>query len=123
MLETFLMSRRKKLGMPTRTLVRMSGVPVATVNRILTNPARVRFEYVAAVARVLGVDMEAGKTVPLQRILKDRAQIKASYVAKLIQGTQALEASALDQPGYERLIAVSIAALLAGKKRKLWDDD
>ena len=123
MLETFLMSRRKKLGMPTRTLVRMSGVPVATVNRILTNPARVRFEYVAAVARVLGVDMEAGKTVPLQRILKDRAHIKATYVAKLIQGTQALEASALDQPGYERLIAVSIAALLAGKKRKLWDDD
>ena len=123
MLETFLMSRRKKLGMPTRTLVRISGVPVATVNRILTNPARVRFEYVAAVARVLGVDMEAGKTVPLQQILKDRALIKASYVAKLIQGTQALEASALDQPGYERLIAVSIAALLAGKKRKLWDDD
>ena len=64
MLETFLMSRRKKLGMPTRTLVRMSGVPVATVNRILTNPGRVRFEYVAAVARVLGVDMEAGKTCP-----------------------------------------------------------
>lgn len=123
MLETFLMSRRKKLGMPTRTLVRISGVPVATVNRILTNPARVRFEYVAAVARVLGVDMEAGKTVPLQQLLKDRALIKASYVAKLIQGTQALEASALDQPGYERLIAVSTAALLAGKKRKLWDDD
>jgi hypothetical protein len=34
-----------------------------------------------------------------------------------------LEAAAVDPAGYERLVEVATQALLAGKKRKLWDED
>jgi transcriptional regulator with XRE-family HTH domain len=123
MIQAMFQKRRRQLGITTSALARMSSVPIATVNRILKNPAAVRFEHVAAVGRVLGVDFTATKHVPVKRILRERALTKARYVAKLIQGTQGLEAAAVDAAGYERVVQVAAETLLAGKKRKLWDED
>jgi hypothetical protein len=123
MLQTILDKRRRQLGITIRALSRMSGVPVATVNRILADPSKVRFEHVAAVSRILGVNLLTAKHVPVKRILHDRACAKARYVAKFVQGTQGLEAAAVDPAGYERLVEVTTRALLAGKRRKLWDED
>ena len=115
-------ARRRRLGMTRRQLVRLSGVRAVIVRRILTDPARVRFEHVESVARVLGLNMLTGRSTPIRKVLQDRAERKARYIAKLVQGTQGLEASAVDAAGLERLVEVSLAALLGGKKRKLWDD-
>lgn len=119
---TIFSQRRRQLGMPIRTLVRLSGVPVATVNRILKNPLHVRFQHVAAVARVLGMDMLSFSEQPVEQLLRERARERARYVARLVQGTQGLEAAALDPTGYERLVEVTTDTLLAGEKRKLWDE-
>lgn len=115
--------RRRKLGIPIRQLVKLSGVPVATVNRILSDPSKVRFEHVSAVAQTLGVDLIAARRIPVKKLLQQRAAEKARYVARLVQGTQGLEAASVDAAGFDRLVEVATAALLAGNKRKLWDDE
>lgn len=116
-----LADRRKKLGMTIRALARLSGVPVATVNRILADPSAVRFRHVDAVGRVLGVNFREAKRVRLARVLRDRALEKARFVAKIVQGNQGLEAAGVDPAGYQRLVEVSAETLLAGDKRKLWE--
>lgn len=115
--------RRRKLGIPIRQLVKLSGVPVATVNRILSDPSKVRFEHVSAVAQALGVDLIAARRTPIKTLLQKRAAEKARYVARLVQGTQGLEAAGVDAAGFDRLVEVATAALLAGNKRKLWNDE
>jgi len=115
--------RRSELEITISSLARISKVPVATVNRILSNPGTVKFDHVAAVARVLGVDFVNAKIKPVERVLKDRAFAKAQYVAKVVQGTQGLEAAGVDSDGYKRIVATAAVALLTGKKRKLWDED
>jgi transcriptional regulator with XRE-family HTH domain len=116
-------SRRRQLGITRRALARMSGVPIATVNRILADPGKVRFEHVAAVGQVLGINFAAAKKLPVRRMLQERALVKARYVARAVQATQGLEAAGVDAPGFERLVGVAATTLLAGKKRKLWDED
>lgn len=123
MTKNILDRRRKQLRMPIRALVRLSGVPVATVNRILNDPSTATFKHVDAVGRVLGVNFSAAKKVKVERVLRDRALEKARYVAKCVQGTQGLEAAGVDPQGYARLVEVSAQALLAGDTRKLWDED
>jgi hypothetical protein len=123
MAANILNSRRKKLEITIGALSRLSGVPVATVNRILADPSSVRFEYVDAVGRVLGVNFLSARRVKVEKVLQDRAFEKARYVAKVVQGTQGLEAAGVDSTGYQRLVEVSAKTLLAGKKRKLWDED
>ena len=123
MAKNILNSRRKKLEITIGALSRLSRVPVATVNRILADPSSVRFEHVDAVGRVLGVNFRSARRVKIEKVLQDRAYKKARYVAKLVQGTQGLEAAGVDSAGYERLVEVAAQTLLAGKKRKLWDED
>ena len=123
MTQTILNKRRKQLGITISALARMSGVPVATVNRILAEPGKVRFEHVAAVGQVLGVDFATAKKVPVAKVLHNRALEKAQYVAKVVQGTQGLEAAGVDSTGFQRLVTVATETLLSGNKRKLWDED
>lgn len=118
-----LSTRRRKLGITIGALARLSGVPVATVNRILANPASVRFEHVDMVGCVLGVNFREARKRKVEQVLRDRAYEKARYVARVVQGTQGLEAAGVDASGYDRLVEVAAETLLAGKKRKLWDDD
>ena len=114
--------RRRRLGITIRALARLSGVPVATVNRILADPASVRFAHVDAVGSVLGVHFADARRVKVEKVLRDRALEKARYVAAVVQGTQGLEAAGVGTDGYRRLVEVSADALLAGDRRKLWDD-
>lgn len=85
MTQTILNRRRKQLGITISALARMSGVPVATVNRILAEPGKVRFEHVAAVGRVLGVDFATAKKVPVAKVLHNRALEKRSMSRRLFR--------------------------------------
>jgi transcriptional regulator with XRE-family HTH domain len=123
MAANILISRRKKLGITISALSRLSGVPVATVNRILANPDSVRFEHVDTVGRVLGVNFRDARRVKVEKVLRDRAYEKAHYVARAVQGSQGLEAAGVDSSGYSRLVEIAAETLLKGKKRKLWDED
>jgi hypothetical protein len=123
MTETILNKRRRRLGMTIGALARLSGVPVATVNRILSDPSRVRFEKVASVGRVLGINLLTVRKAPINKVLQKRVADKAKYVARIVQGTQGLEAAGVDSEGYQRLVKVATDTLLAGKKRKLWDEE
>jgi hypothetical protein len=114
--------RRRLLGMPMPALARLSGVPVDTVERILVDPTGVPFEHVSAVGRVLGLDLFNLKRVPAKKLLKKRALKNARYVARVVQGTQGLEAAAVDLVGYKRLVRVAAGVLLAGDRGKLWDE-
>jgi transcriptional regulator with XRE-family HTH domain len=118
-----LKARRKKLGIPIAALARLSGVSVPTVNRILRNPGTAQFGNVAAVGKVLGIDFRTARKVRVETLLQARALQKARYVARVVQGTQGLEAAGVDADGYERLVNLAAETLLAGKKRKLWDED
>ncbi|MFO0936255.1 MAG: helix-turn-helix transcriptional regulator [Gemmataceae bacterium] len=123
MTASMLNNRRKKLGMTIRALSRLSGIPVATVNRVLSKPSSVRFEHVDRVGRVLGVNFQGVQKISLHKVLHDRAYAKARFVAKTVQGSQGLEAAGVDSQGFNRIVDIAAQALLSGKKRKLWDED
>jgi hypothetical protein len=98
-------------------------VPIATVNRILKDPTKALFENVVTVGSALGMDFIGLHEKPVAEVLRERALVKARYIAQVVQGTQGLEAAGVDSEGYARLVEVAANALLAGKKRKLWDED
>jgi hypothetical protein len=45
---------------------------------------------------------------------------KAQQMARLVQGTSALESQAVDEKTYNRLVEKAFREILAGPKRKLW---
>ena len=69
------------------------------------------------------MDLLNARRVPVKTVLSERARPKAHYVARAVQGAQGLEAAAVDSAGFDRLVQVAADALLAGNKRKLWDED
>lgn len=115
--------RRKQLGITIRALSRLSKVPVATVNRILANPGRARFDHVAAVGNILGIDFLGVRSLPVKTVLANRVLAKATYIARVVQGTQGLEAAGLNRSGYHKILNLAVKTLKSGKKQKLWDED
>lgn len=103
-------------------LARRSGVSLPTVRRILGDGLHAAsFANVAAVAEALGAPLTlAARDVDEERMRQ--AQAKAEQVARLVQGTSALENQAVDQSTYRRLVERSVHELLAGSNRRLWGE-
>jgi hypothetical protein len=55
-------------------------------------------------------------------LLRAQARAKAEEVARLVQGTSALESQAVDADAYRRLVERSYHELMAGSRRRLWGD-
>lgn len=108
-------------------LAERSCVSEATVVRILhgaaTNPT---INNLAAIADALGVEIRIGTTIDIVErciataFLEQAARSKAERIAKLVQGTSALEAQAVDTQFYEELIQQSVHDLMAGPRGRLW---
>lgn len=114
--------RRQALGMSFATLARRSGVSEPTVKRILGGQlGEASFANVAAVAQALGTTLALEET-DADELCRRQARHKAEQVARLVQGTSALESQAVDAQTYHRLIEKSYHELLAGSKRRLWSD-
>jgi len=99
-----------------------SGVSQPTVKRIFGGHiAEASFANVMAVANALGASLDVAETDP-DELCRRQARRKAEQVARLVQGTSALESQAVDANSYSRLVEKSYHQLLAGSKRKLWAD-
>jgi transcriptional regulator with XRE-family HTH domain len=115
-----LAARRVDLGMSFSTLAARSGVSEPTVKRILGGRgAEASFANVAAIAAALGAPLGIAER-DLQEFCREQARRKAEEIARLVQGTSALEAQAVDAATYERLVEKSYHELMAGSRRRLW---
>lgn len=112
--------RRKALGMSYAVLARRSGVSEPTVKRILGGQiGDASFANVTAVAQALGVSFGLEET-DADEFCRQQARLKARQIARLVQGTSALESQAVDSETYGRLVEKSFHEFLAGSKRRLW---
>jgi len=119
-LQEQLIRQRAALGISFASLAARSGVSEPTVKRIFGGQfGAASCGNVAAVARALGatfVLVEADS----DELCREQARIKAEQVARLVQGSNALEGQAADTQTYNRLVEKSYHELLAGPKRRLW---
>jgi transcriptional regulator with XRE-family HTH domain len=115
-----LTSRREALGMSFAALANRSGVSEPTVKRMLGGHlGAASFANVAAVAQALGATLGFEEIDP-DELCRQQARRKAERVARLVQGTSALESQAVDAQSYNRLVEKSYHELLAGSRRRLW---
>jgi transcriptional regulator with XRE-family HTH domain len=99
-----------------------SGVSEPTVKRILGGQiGEASFANVVAIAEALGASLSMSETDP-DEMRRLQAHRKAEQVARLVQGTSALESQAVDAESYKRLVERSFHELLAGSKRRLWSE-
>lgn len=121
--------RRVRLCMSKADLARRSDVSQPTVRRVLSGQeSRPRTDTVIAIATALGVEVrlsenpDVHETHGVSEFRRAQAKAKARRLARLVQGTMALEAEAV---GVETLAALeedNLHALLAGSGRRLWGE-
>ena len=115
-----LQTRRKMLGIGFQSLALRSGVSIPTVKRIFGGQiAAASFGNIAAIAEALGLSFELGES-SVDALCRQQARKKAMQVARLVQGTSALESQAVGKDTYKRIVEKSFREILAGPKRKLW---
>ena len=115
-----LQNRRKMLGIGFQSLALRSGVSIPTVKRIFGGQiAAASFGNIAAIAEALGLSFELGES-SVDALCRQQARKKAMQVARLVQGTSALESQAVGKDTYKRIVEKSFREILAGPKRKLW---
>lgn len=110
-------------------LARRARVSLPTIQRLLSGrESRARTDIVAAIAGALGVEVRLSDSPHVYEATKvsafrlAQAKAKAKRLAKLVQGTMALEAGAVSTHVLEDLEQRNVHALLAGPGRRLWGD-
>lgn len=101
-------------------LAARSGITEPTVKRILGGKVEGEaFAEVVAIAHALGLQFGEAESDP-DDFCRQQARRKAEYIARLVQGTCALENQAVDAAAYNELIERSCRELMAGSRRRLW---
>jgi len=114
--------RRKRLGMSCAVLARRSGVSLPTVQRIMRHGGRrATFDNLVKVAKALGVDVEFHPESDVETMLEREARAKAERLARMAQGTSALEAQAVDGETVRKVTQRNVHELLRSRRR-LWAD-
>lgn len=117
-----LRQRRESLGMSYSVVAAMSGVSEPTVKRILGgHVAEASFASVVAIAEALGASLGV-EEIGADELCRRQARRKAERIARLVQGTSALESQAVDPAAYDRLVERSFHQLMAGSRRRLWSE-
>lgn len=115
--------------MSKAALARRSEISLPTVQRLLcgreTNP---RLETVTALADALGVEVRLSgssrvyESTEASAFRLEHARAKAKRLARLVQGTMALEAESVGADVLEQMEECNLHALLAGPPRRLWGE-
>ena len=114
--------RRKGLGISRPLLARRSGVSLPTVNRILGGGGEhAAYSSLKAVALALGMEFELRNLTDEQEFSEQQAQSKAEVIARMVQGTSALESQAVDLDTYKQIVRQTAHELMAGSRRRLWN--
>ncbi|MBX3387237.1 MAG: helix-turn-helix transcriptional regulator [Phycisphaeraceae bacterium] len=114
--------RRAELGISLAALAQRSGVSEPTVKRIFAGRiGEASFANVAAVVDALGLSLDLG-AADADQMRRTQARKQAERVARLVQGTSALESQAVDERAYQQLVERTYHELLAGPKRRLWTE-
>jgi len=114
--------RRQELGISRPALAKMSGVPLATTNRILSGSApSANFANVARIADALGMDIFVARE-PSQKLREQQAAKKARHLVGMVQATSGLEGQAVDDALLSDMTNQTIHELLSGSARRLWSD-
>ena len=89
-------NRRRELGLSQSALAERCGVSLPTVHRVLSGHSlSASFENTVAIARALGMELDAVPVVPADEFLERQARKKAERLVGMVQGTSALEAQAV----------------------------
>ncbi len=75
-----------------------------------------------SLAETLGMTLDLRSITDPEDLREQQARKKAERLMKMVQGTSALEAQAIDPEKYEQMLRRSVHELLAGPSRKLWTE-
>ena len=113
--------RRRELGMSRANVAQRSGVSLPTVNRVLSGSAEnVQFKNLEAISNTLGIGLVLQRTTDNLDFQETEARKKAERIVRVVQGSSALEAQALDAEAVEQLVRKTVHELMAGSRRRLW---
>jgi transcriptional regulator with XRE-family HTH domain len=122
-------SRRSRLGMSKADLARRAKVSLPTVQRLLAGKEKhPGLDTVARIAAALGVEVRLAEACSVHELCdvptfrERQARAKARRLVRLLQGTMALEAEAVDEADLAAMEEESVHALLAGPARRLWGE-
>ena len=120
---------RRELGMSRAVVAKLAGVSEPTVTRVLTSKERApTFPVIRAIAMALQVEIRVGDEISVDPLIdpddcrKQRARAKAIQLVQRLQGSMGLEAQAVDSTTIDKMVDRTMIQLLAGSKRKLWED-
>jgi hypothetical protein len=108
----------------------LSGVSQPALQRLLTGKVGApALNSVAAVARTLGMGMiqllddgsiKFRATMSAKEVRTRQARVKATRLARLVEGASALEGQAAREGDFDAMVEIMSRELLAGSNRRLW---
>ncbi len=113
--------RRHELGIPYAELAARAGVSVSTAKRVLSGSmGRASMEHVVALLRAMGMSLTVSADVSSVAFREEAARQQADRLARMVEGTSALEAQEVDATTAADLRRESVHRLMAGPPRRVW---
>ena len=114
-----LAQRRRELRMPISVLSERANTSASTVKRVLSGDTSISFRTLARIAQAMGASLDMN-VPPADRFIRKEARRKAQLVIRIVQGTSALEAQAVDKRTVETMRREVEDELCAHPGSKLW---
>jgi len=112
--------RKKALNITIENLAKISGIGTRTLNRFFAGED-VRISTVEKLTEVLGLDLAGNEIMSLEDLQKQRANIKARFMASLVQSTSTLEMQGIERKNLNKIINKFEKQFLEGEYRdRLW---
>lgn len=113
--------RRQELGMPITALSQRSGVPLPTLNKILSGKSpNASITTCGQIAAALGSTVDVFHQGASEQVREQEAIRKATWLASMTAGTMAMENQTIDEQMKQQLINRTTYSLLSGSRHRLW---
>jgi hypothetical protein len=113
--------QRRAFKMPLHILAESAQLSRATVCRILKEKkTSSSLESVLAIAKVLGAEFEFRLQEP-EKLVEEQIQMRAKRIARMVQGTMALESQGITDPShFDQLVETAAEEIRAKPRKQLW---